>query len=404
MATDFPKFSLLPTELRRKIWSFCMPENRVLEFDFPQMDILETTCTTSLTSIANAKPPIFSQVCREAHDVAFTEGGFLWDLPNLRKAKGLEELPEDDLDLIAEINNPWFCPKTDTVHLHWQQSYQELYDSDNKPFPALVAHAGISQGGSIMADVVLPFQDEFTYDCSGHPRGIMYDYWGFPRGIDFDGMTEALALERLSGFKTCLFVVIIHSTDTRVVDSGLFGSLAAPIQLVDAMDRETIRRMYELWWTTFDDDSKLKDSEPEKIFEEMVYTPDDFESRVCLWHEWFERTWLWNRWLDKFHEGTLNTISPPEDVFTGPKLGQKGTPLHPLDIHMPEQDFNKAHPWVQESLDVKPRFHPVIMFRYCSGNCYTLGRPKPPKWHSPWAPGIRLNLSSYLQITRLNLT
>ncbi|KAF7853638.1 hypothetical protein EAF04_010629 [Stromatinia cepivora] len=378
MATDFPKFSLLPTEMRRKIWSFCMPESCVFEFDIPHEYLVGTICETALTSIANAKPPIFSQVCRESHDVAFTEGGFLTELLALRKAKGFEELPEfDDVSAVAGIDNPWFCPKTDIVHLNWRQVYNPLFDSDHNPIPALVAHARISQGGSIMAEVVMSFQEEYTYDSSGHPERLSFDE-------SYDNFT----LESLNGFKICLLTINIHSTDIQVVDSGLFGSLAAPIQLVDPMDRETIRRMYELWCTTFHDDPKLKDPEPEKIFEEMILTPDNFESRVRMWHEFYEREWVWSKWYKKLHQGTLNTISSPEDVFTGPKFDPEGnavTGLHVSNIHMPEHDFNKAHPWVQEALDVMPRFHPVIMFRYCSARCHTLGRPQPPKdwgWRS----------------------
>ncbi|KAI9645024.1 hypothetical protein NHQ30_007063 [Ciborinia camelliae] len=132
--------------------------------------------------------------------------------------------------------------------------------------------------------------------------------------------------------------------------------------------------MYELWWSTFHDDAKLKDAEPEKIFEEMILTPDDFESRVRLWHEEVERRWLWGKWTQKSREKMLHTIDSPADVFTGPRFDKHGnaiTGLQPWTIYMPPNDFNKAHPWVQAILDDMPHFRSVIiMVRYCRAKCY----------------------------------
>ncbi|KAF7854742.1 hypothetical protein EAF04_010310 [Stromatinia cepivora] len=385
MATEFTNFPTLPSELRRKIWSFCMPEGRVFEFDLPHAHVIGTTCSASITSIVNARPPSISQVCRESRDVAFTEGGFLSDIHDRFKARGLPELPdfdEGDEHVVNEIDNPWFCPKTDTVHLNWDDSYTGLFDSEHNPIPVLIAHARIAQGGSIRADQLLSFEKEYP-NMNGHPRDLQYTHWS----------QKLLPLECLNRFKVCILIINIHTTDTRVVDSGLFGSLATPIQLVNTSDRETIHRMYKLWWTTFRDEPRLKDSEPEEIFEEMILTPDNFESRVSRWHEEIELRWLWKNWIRKFHEGTLHTIDSPEDVFTGPKIDRNGdlvTGLHPWQIRMPEHAFNKAHPWVQTVLHDMPRFQSVIMFRYCNVKCYVLGRPKVPK---NWGSGSGESLS-----------
>jgi hypothetical protein len=373
MATEFTKFLALPPELRRKIWSFCMPEGRVFELDYSHPHVLRTICSTALTSTVNARPPFISQVCRESRDVAFTEGGFLSDIRDRFKAKGLAQLPifNHDACAIQEIDNPWFCPRTDTVHLNWDSIYGGQFNSYHNPIPALLAHARIAQGGSIQADQVLSFEKQYEYSF-GHPHALGYQH----------SNEELPPLECLDGFKVCLFAINIHTTDARVVDSGLFGSLATPIQLVDTSDRKTIRRMYQLWWTTFEDNPKLKDAEPEELFEEMILTPDDFEARVRRWHQEFELRWLWGKWSARFYEGTLHTIDSPKDVFTGPEKDEYGHPVTGLDqwqIDIPNHAFNRAHPWVQDVLRDMPHFQPVIMFRYCGAKCYALGRPKVPE-------------------------
>ncbi|PQE24231.1 hypothetical protein CJF31_00002457 [Rutstroemia sp. NJR-2017a BVV2] len=378
MATEFTKFPALPPELRRRIWRFCMPEGRVLEFDYPHPYIIATKCTVGITSKVNARPPSITRVCHESRDVAFTEGGFLSDVQARLKARGVRE-PEMWYKYgytIQQMDDPWFCPKTDTVHLHWDVGYDGIFGTDCHQVPALVAHARAAQGGSIRADLLLSFEKEYSTFLDKPHR---LDYYGWP----IEGLPP---VERLDGFKVCLSIINIHTTDARVIESGLFGGLETPIQLVDASDRKTIRRMYQLWWTTFEDNPKLKDPEPEELFEEMILTPDDFEARVRRWHEEIELRWLWRRrWHGKSRYGVphpIEAIDSPQDVFTGPKIDRKGNVVTGLDqsqIRMPEHAFNKEHPWVQDVLQEMPRFQAMIMFRYCAAKCYAMGRPEVPK-------------------------
>ncbi|TGO25118.1 hypothetical protein BPAE_0087g00250 [Botrytis paeoniae] len=210
---------------------------------------------------------------------------------------------------------------------------------DYSPHRTLIAYAKIARGGSFMANLVQPFE--------------RVGYWFTSQPAIHETEDSFPLIEQMNGFKVCLAVITIHATAKQIVDARLFGSLAALVQLVKTSDRETIRRMYELWFTTFLDDAKLKDPEPEKLSEEMILTPDDFEVRVCKWHK---------------------AIDSPRDVWTGPDfdhLGRLVAGLHPENIYMPSHDFNRAHPWVQSILDEMPRFHPVIMFRFCEAKCYS---------------------------------
>lgn len=362
MATEFTKFPDLPLELRRKIWGFCATQGRVMELDCPNRRILDMQCVMGWSSHANALQPAFSLACREAREAALWEGGYLSNLYKLWEAKGFEQEPTWDDPFVLE--NPWFCPKEDTVHLNWDEDHADfcqITDCDN-PIPILIAYAKVARGGSFMAGLVQPFEKEYTY-FGGHP-------WSKNLGKNLS------LIENLNDFKVCLSVITIHATAKQAVKARLFGSLATPVQLVETSDRETIRRMYELWFTTFFHDVKLKDSEPEELFEEMILTPDDFEARICRWQEEVERLWLWHKWIAKYKEGTLDEIDSPRSVWTGPDfdcLGRLVTGLHPENIWLPKHDFNKSHPWVQAIVDGMPRFHPVIMFRFCEAKCHTQG-------------------------------
>ncbi|KAF7936241.1 uncharacterized protein EAE98_002460 [Botrytis deweyae] len=381
MATKFTKFPELPLELQRKIWRFCVMEDRVMELDCPDADNMSTKCIMKSTSHANAQQPAYSLVCHEARDAAFQDGGHLWNLYKLWKAKGFDQKP--DWEDPCLLQNPWFNPGKDILHLNWRPGHAEGWgiSSDDSPHRTLIAYAKTARGGSFMADLVADFIKpavgmEGIRICARPSIGEIKR--NFP------------LIEQMNGFKVCLTVITIHATAKQVVDAQLFGSSAAPVQLVETSDRETIRCMYKLWLTTFLDDAKLKDPEPEKIFEEMIFTPDDFEARVCKWHEEYECNWLWYKWTEKYRHGTLNSIDSPRDVWTGPdfnRIGRLNTGLDPGAIWMPDQDFNRAHPWVRSILDEMPRFHPVIMFRFCEAKCYD--RP-------PYAPPMEVHQIAHL--------
>ncbi|THV46624.1 hypothetical protein BGAL_0372g00150 [Botrytis galanthina] len=367
MATEFTKFPELPLELQRKIWRFCAMEDRVMEFDCPDSEDSSTKCIMKLTSHANAQQPAYSLVCHEARDAALKDGGHLWNLHKLWKAKGFEQKPDWEEDPCL-LRNPWFNPGKDILHLNWEPDHADCWalSDDGSPHRTLIAYAKMARGGSFMAALVHRFRKI--------PTGLGLDvHWFLTEPRIHDTKRNFPLIQQMNGFKVCLTVMIIHATAKQVVDAQLFGSAAAPVQLVDTSDRETIRRMYDLWLTTFLDDAKLKDPEPEGRFEEMILTPDDFEARVCKWHEGYECNWLWYKWSQKYRLGTLNSIDSPGDVWIEPDRSHIALPNmgpYPPDRWVRGQELNRAHPWVQSILDEMPRFHPVIMFRFCEAKCH----------------------------------
>ncbi|KAF5867483.1 uncharacterized protein Bfra_010457 [Botrytis fragariae] len=286
-----------------------------MELDCPDPEVMRTKCVMKLTSNANAQQPAYSLVCHEARDAALKDD---WEDPNL-------------------LNNPWFNPGKDIMHLNGDQSDAEDYEisSDQIPHQTLIAYAKIARGGSFMATLVHPFEKP-GYFFSSQP--LIDEVKGnFP------------LIEQMNGFKVCLTVITIHATTIQVVERSAvweFGGAGPTRRTLGSRGHS----------------SYLKDSEPVEIFEEMIPTPDDFEARVCKWHEEYER----------HRYGTLNSIDSPRDVWTGPDfdhLGRPMTGLNPENIYMPSHEFNRAHPWLQSILDKMPRFHPVIMFRFCEAKC-----------------------------------
>ncbi|PQE29782.1 Glycoside catalytic domain protein [Rutstroemia sp. NJR-2017a WRK4] len=369
MATTFTYFPRLPVELRRKVWNFCIPEGRVMEFDRPDPDDLGNTCEIWPTSHDNEKQPCLSRICRESREVAYEKGGFL------RTMKQFETLRE--YGAFNKSQNPWFYPKTDIVHLNWDYCYEASWSSNRNPVPYFLMLARGAQGASIMAPLLQSFERIYGY-VSGHPIGLDHESLSY-----LDGMNE---------YRVTLLVVNIHATEAQVMESGLFESLASPIQLVDTSDDATIQRMYKLWRSTFQDDEYNHDdisgdrhAELKYVSDGMVFSKGDFDARVRRWQEQVERTWLWHKWEKNIRENTMDTIESPEKVWIKPNfLGSWDTmdtepedsPYYGIEVMpdydggMPEYDFNKSHPWAQAVLDNMPRFRPTIMFRHCPYSCY----------------------------------
>jgi hypothetical protein len=374
MATTFTCFPRLPLELRRKIWAFCIPDGRVMEFDRPDPITMGNTCEGWPTSCNNAEQPYFSRVCRESREVAFEKGNFLWDMKQFES--------QQEYNAFNKMYNPWFYPETDTVHLNWDRNYEPNWCSNENPVPHFLMLAKGAQGASITSLLVQPFEfnEDYKY-MNGHPRDLDDESLSYLSGMD--------------AYKVTILHVNIHATEAQVIESGLFESLAAPIQLVNTSDEATIQRMYKLWRSTFRDDeynhddiSGKRHAELKYVSEEMVFSKEDFDIRVRRWQKELERTWLWHKWAKNIREDTMDTIDSPEKLWIKPNFIGGGNPAdnpnfiwecmpdydggeNPVagtdlrSLGMPEYDFNKSHPWAQAVLENMPRFRPFIMFRYC---------------------------------------
>jgi hypothetical protein len=247
--------------------------------------------------------------------------------------------------------------------------------------------AKAAQGASITANLVQPFveyNEPYIYR-NGHPRDLDDESLSHLGGMD--------------EYKIALLLVSIHATEAQVIGSGLFESLAAPVQLVDISDEATIHRMYKLWRSTFHDDEynhndtsrkrHCEAAELKYVSNEMVFSKEHFDVRVQRWQKELERTWLWHKWAKNLRENTMDTIDSPEKVWIKPNFVGGDNPedsssflhrsmpdydsgVHPAagidlgSLGMPAYDFDKSHPWAKAMLESMPRFRPTIMFRYCN--------------------------------------
>jgi hypothetical protein len=366
MATEFIYFPKLPTEIRYKIWEFCMPDQRVMELDFFQSEEVGVTCAVGETAWTNSLPPTISKICRESRKIAFEQGNFLWEPLG---AESLSNVPIWEF-CVNPVPNPWFSPKRDIVQISWDSDYDGLYDVPRggpNTYPVFIALAKMAQGASIMSSMLLPLQENDDYTD--------WHYW--PKSKT----KEWVFLRELKDCNVVLKVVSIHTTDKLVIDSGLFGSLETPVQLVSASEHKTIRRMYDLWRNTppqmgdHSDNSLKRDTEAEKAFDELINTQDAWGSRVNKWKVELEQAWLWDEWCIKRSEESLDTINAPANLWACGIQPGMHPGIHTLGpdrrrAYVAAHEFDRTHSWVKEVLDNMPKFRPVVMFRYCTYECH----------------------------------
>lgn len=135
----FSKFLELPYELRRQIWLYCLP-NRVEEFDtacgmvyYNDDRILYRSppCTLVSTTYLNLRPPVITQVCREARDIAFKEGTY--EDYKYVEPEEVSWASPGDLMLTGKVWRSNSPPKL--VHINWEphsslQGYYDCYSGD----------------------------------------------------------------------------------------------------------------------------------------------------------------------------------------------------------------------------------------------------------------------------------
>jgi hypothetical protein len=226
--TEFWRFADLPPELRDEIWLHCLP-HRVEEFDVAQGKAFYHNhrnpdrlplCTLAATTYLNFRPPLITQVCREARDIAFKTGSYEEYKP-VRAPKAYWVKP-GDISLSGKIWRSRSSPKL--VHLNWDRSYS--------------LH-GYYSGYSGQTDPLRCL--EHTVLMRSSRGSMMKNYLSTSIGRDrlevFDQHQQWLVVMHL---------VVIHAPTRIVAESGLFGLLGdAPIQIVEVANVDEIEAMYK---------------------------------------------------------------------------------------------------------------------------------------------------------------
>lgn len=326
-ATSFHYFPLLPKELRQAIWRHCLP-SRVIDLDDPRPDIIfedlreelkgTVSCELGLTSAHNSRPPLITQVCFEAREVASETGG-LTDFRDLWDHRGVNIWGTG-----GYTQSCWFDPARDAIHLNWELLYEgdELILPEN-PIPAFLSvSAKAGRGGSLT--------------------------WA---SATFDSI-ELLKQAGQSYTLSVHLPISIHARREDAVRSGLFGLFGEErVALVDTGDDARIQQ--------FDNFNRLhgseKDAQTTDFFQRWRDLGEDFHKENI---ELYKTDWL--RWKSPrgapgWEENNLDaawTIIRSET----PRVSSTWTP-------------HWDHEWVKRTLQELPDFRPVYMMRLCTNGC-----------------------------------
>jgi hypothetical protein len=283
---EFALFPRLPPELRRAVWTECMP-HRVIEVDAPNEVWQLTYCELKTTSRLNRRYPIITRVCRESRDVAFQTG---YDLQRVHDAEGWKW-------------QQWLNPATDIVHMSYRKSHI-AHCKDAKSVSVYLKEAGKGVEASIDVNTLHGLHASW-YDGRAQ---LAFDLLGCRRNY----------LVNLKTFN-------VHVNFDQAASSGLFGSLVEErIKLVDAFDKKVIQQYHQLWSS-----GPQKDREPATFFE-LALSTDSFEKRIQRWRDEVETVWLLHKWHRAMEKGFVN-IEEPEKIWLEHKTDEHGNFLDILD-------------------------------------------------------------------------
>jgi len=245
----FHNFPLLPTELRREIWSYCLP-HRVSEVDVPigyevynNLDPGDIPCALYTTDVSNDRPPLLTRVCHESRSIALESGSWTsvlerrdYKLPwNRDEAKWGSENTID--------RGYWRDTLRDSAHANWTPSYAILYGHciGDETLTDLAEEAKRFDG---KASFVL----EYMTDHDSHLRSDTYvgSISAWLASVSPRRKEDLVALRLLPEWLVVVRVVVVHLDFARAVKTGLFGLLGdESVQVVDVAS-PLVEQLYEL--------------------------------------------------------------------------------------------------------------------------------------------------------------
>lgn len=357
-ANDFPRFRDLPTELRLKIWSFCIPGRRVYEMDTPLSDNHATfpagaDLPRGLWSSPSGRIPVISRVCREAREAALNCHVYMTGEEAQTGQDGVSYPPWTtwNANLPVRLRKGF-----DVVHLHWNKSYDshDWFPPAPNPFPSFQWLANQAAAASVTAELLHPFYGD--------------------RGAGPFFPTTTISHEQVKYFSphllcyVVLSIVEIHMSDSEAAQAHVFGTLGEePIQLVDPRDTATVVRFRDAWRC-----HRLPSEEPDiaGFFSRTTDSPETYCASVEQWRQELEKVWLWHKCMelgvpaDARAEIWPNPNRPAGSPFTFPL-----PTFPPRQIDWTRRELNREHTWVQTQLGLMPRFEPALMFRHCNRMC-----------------------------------
>jgi hypothetical protein len=344
---SFHYFSQLPLELRRLIWTHCLP-HRIAEGDTPDflLDGNESrqACWADRITHQNAQPPAIAFVNSESRQVALEEGRWL------------------DLQDTTSLESIWVQPRRDVLHLNWTRLRYNVWgnaDDPSSPIAMFLWRAeDLGMQPSVVAEIMHPFSLKAPLDgadgadASDSPSLLYHD------GRNKDVGDMAYCAESQSRLDVAMAAVSLHIPREAALRSGLFGLLGdAPVQMVDVGDEARLREFQAL----FREHASEKEPAVQTLFE--AFTSSRFQTAVEAWKrqaEWILLAYMWQR-ARMDHVDILGTN--PGSAWV-PYLSERE--FLRMSEYLPDED----HPWVKQARQSAPELRPRIMVRYCTNECY----------------------------------
>lgn len=369
---SFIRFPELPKELRDAIWRLCLP-NRVVELDIPDADWYfdvkyqygvdrgerllrpdgsEYECGMRHTTTINLLPPVISRVCHEARSIA------------LESAKLHLFSPEAQAGPSDFVSAAWIDSTRDTLCLHYLPHGGILnthWDPVLRRFLSIKNSTGI-ESLSICNDLLEAHEGYSTHVSDDIPQ---------------------ILRKGCSSYLIFTNVVVIHADEKDAIDAGIFGALGEErVVLVDVFDTQ---RLYQYKTFALAHRSK-QDSMAEAFFEppsshllsgwpliRYAETPQEYSRDLEIhWLLYSQNRYYASEhgYDDPLRSNWLKTPESFDGVLDDPRYKDyEDLPGRPFARQMWEP--NRDHPWVQEALSRMPQFHPVIMFRLCTRDCWS---------------------------------
>lgn len=368
MPQSFHRFPDLPKELRDAIWRLCLP-HRVVEVDFPDpewhfeikyqygvdrdTDMLRPDgstyrCQMRHTTTTNARPPIISRVCHEARSVALETASF-------------HVFPGQPTDQLVPA--AWVDRARDSLCLHYVPEGIRATAFVVNHFLALKVNTRVHTA-SICNDL-LEAHGLWMNRSSNIPQLLQT---GFP------------------SYLVCTNIMVIHADELDAIHAGIFGRLGEErVVLVDAFDTKRLDQYHDFM---LEHAATTQDPALEAYFSFFNCHPGSgwryihYAETPQQFYEDLEIRWLLyceDRRIG-FRDGDANPpqgnwlITPQsfDDSDDDPRYMDYGAlPGRPFARQMWKP--NRDHPWIQATLSRMPDFHPVVMFRLCTKDCWSNG-------------------------------
>jgi hypothetical protein len=348
---SFHYFSQLPLELRRLIWTHCLP-HRIAEEDTPDflLDGNESrqACWADRITHQNAQPPAIAFVNSESRQVTLEEGRWL------------------DLQETTSLESIWVQPRRDVLHLNWTRLRYNVWgnaDDPSSPLAMFLWRAeDLGMQPSVVAEIIHPFSlkalldggadDADDADESNSPW-LLYHH-----GRNKDVADIAYCAESQSRLDIAMAAVSLHIPREAALRSGLFGLLGdAPVQMVDVGDEARLREFQAL----FREHTSEKEPAVQALFE--AFTSSRFQTAVEAWKrqaEWILFAYMWQR----ARMDNVDILGTDPGSAWVPYLSEQE--FLRMSEYMPDEE----HPWVKQARQSAPKLRPRIMVRYCTNECY----------------------------------